>query len=170
LGSIFSLSPSANGPAAKLMRRLRAAPLSPPEAEPPRATASLGRVDAFLDQLVELPLAEWLVIGEAVVAARERVPVRQRAWDELEAKLVSGRLGVTVWSVRDAVDTAAHIATRESHQWSRQERGTFAAAHGAAEVAALALLARDELPTETYRALTVPFTACIDAAESTHRG
>ncbi len=168
LGSLFSLSPSANGPAAKLMRRLRAAPLSPPAAEQP--PASLGRVDAFLDHLVELPLAEWLAIGEAVVAARERVPVRQRAWDELEATLVSGRLGVTMWCVRDAVDTAAHIATREAYRWSRQERGTFAAAHGAAEVAALALLARDDLSTETYRALTVPFAACIDAAESNHRG
>jgi hypothetical protein len=75
-----------------------------------------------------------------------------------------------MWSVRDAVDTAAHIATREAHQWSRQERGAFAAAHGAAEAAALALLVREHLPTETYRALTVPFAACIDAAKSTHRG
>jgi len=170
LASASSFPPSPNGRAASLVRRPRVAHLSPPDAEQAVAPASAECVDAFLDQLVELPLIQWLVIGAALVAARDRVPVRQRAWDELEAALVSRRLGVAIWSVRDAVDTAAHIVTRETHQWSRQQRGAFAAAHGAAEGAALAVLARDDLPPETYRALTAPFATCVAVAESTHRG
>ena len=151
------------------MRRLRAAQLSAPEALAEDLSApSLERVDAFLDRLVELPLASWLAVGESVVADRERLPVRQRAWDELEAKLVHGQLGMTIWSVRDAVDTAAYIACHESHGWSRREREVFAAAHGAAEAAALALLARDHLSKETYRALTAAFTPWLVFAESTH--
>ena len=170
LASIFSFSPSAKGRTAKLVRRLRAVQLSPLDAQQLPTPSSLGRVDAFLDQLVELSLANWLAIGEAVVSARELVPVRQRAWDDLEAKLVGGRFGLVVWSVRDAVDTAAYIASRESRRWSRHERETFAAAHGAAEVAALALLARDDLTAEIYRALTTPFATVIGLGESVQRG
>jgi hypothetical protein len=165
--SIFSLSSSA-ARAAKLARRLRASQPSPLEVDQP-SQARRG-VDAFLDRLIELPLAEWLAIGELIVVDRDHVPVRRRAWDELEAKLRTGRLGVAAWSIRDAVDTAAYIATCESHRWTRHERGAFAAAHGAAEAAALALLARDDLPAEIYRSLTAPFAACVAGADSTHSG
>lgn len=165
LASILSLSASSTGRAATLARRLRAAQHPPPEVGQP--ATSLGCLDGFLDRLVDLPLAEWLAIGESVVADRDRLPVRQRAWDELEAKLLSDRFGLAVWRVRDAVDTAAHIASRELHDWSRAERGMFAAAHGAAEAAALALLARDVLSTETYHALTAPFASCLVVAGST---
>lgn len=165
--SIFSLLPSSHGRAAKLARRLRALPFS--GSAQPREMAPLGSVDTFLDQLVDLPLAEWLMIGEALVADRDHVAVRRRAWDELEETLLRSRLGLAVWEIRDAVDTAAFIATRESHRWSRHERRTFAAAHGAAEAAALALLVRGDLPTDTYRALTAPFAASIAVAEATQR-
>ena len=166
LASIFSLSVSSASGAAKLVRRLRASQFPSPQAERGDAE-SVACLDAFLDRLIELPLAEWLAIGNSVVAERDRVFVRQQAWNELEAALLHGRFGVAVWRVRDAVDTAAYIAARESHTWSRHERGTFAAAHGAAETAALALLARDHLSPVTYGALTGPFAACISVAQST---
>ena len=153
-----------------LVSRISVVPPAEAEAESWSAGAALVCVDAFLHRLVDLPLAHWLAIGEALVADREYVPVRQRAWDKLESDLNDRRLGVAAWQVRDAVDTAAHIASRESHHWLSHDRACFAAAHGAAEAAALALLARDQLPIETYRALTAPFAACVAAAESARRG
>ena len=163
LASIFSPS-SSNAHAAKLARHLRALP--PRDGEQQPAVGVLGRVDAFLDHLVELPAAEWLAIGEDLIADRNGVPVRHRTWAELEAILLRGRFGLAVWKVREAVDTVAFLATREWPRWSRHERRLFAAAHGAAEAAALALLARDELPADAYRALIAPFANCVAAMES----
>ncbi|HKW10962.1 MAG TPA: hypothetical protein VJO33_11335 [Gemmatimonadaceae bacterium] len=163
LASIFS-PPSSNANAAKLARHLRALP--PRDVEQLQLPGVPGPADAFLDQLVELPSAKWLAIGEALVADRDGIPVRQRSWEEVDATLIRGRLGLAVWRVREAVDTVAFLATREWPRWSRHERRVFAAAHGAAEAAALALLARDELPVEAYRALTAPFASCVPATES----
>ena len=126
------------------------------------------RLDAFLNQLVVLPLASWLMIGEALVAAQDNVFVRQRAYHELETSLARKRLGVAVWMVRDAVDTAACLAARAPHAWSRQDRAAFAAACAGAETAALALLAHNELQSETFSSLLAPFATVAETSEGNH--
>jgi hypothetical protein len=72
------------------------------------------------------------------------------------------RFHVAAWYVRDAVETAAFLARRQMYRGSREERCLFAAAHGAAEVATVALLAREHVSTESLCALCAPFVRHLD--------
>jgi len=134
------------------------AELSPSD-EPPSAC-----VNAFVDRLVDLPFFAWLTIGQSVSSEHDGIPVRRAALDALDAldvAIVDHGLGVPAWYVRDAVQTAAFFAARGVAQWSRRERGLFVAAHGTAETAALALLARAHLPAAVLRTLSMSFASYI---------
>ena len=122
----------------------------------------LLNVDAFLDRLVELPLSTWLTIGAELMADRDGLVVRQRAWSDVEAAIARFGLGITVWHLRDAVHTAAYLVSRHISCWSREERCRFAATHGAADAAAASLLAHAHIPVECLRVLYRPFAASID--------
>lgn len=123
----------------------------------PNDVPALETVNAFVDLLVGLPLAAWLDIGRSISSDREGLRARRDAWDQLDTTITAQRLGLSAWYVRDAVETAAFLASRCTPRWSAEERRMFAAAHGAAETAALALLARVHLSAETLGILCAPF-------------
>ena len=162
------LKPAATSPelAVKLVRQLRAAhPVRrlPREdiAFPDTSVALTSRANAFLDRVAEWPLTMWLDTGRALVTDRAALPVRQAAWEALDAVLASSGLGFAAWSMRDAVETLAFLKTRELCEWTPTERRYFASAHGAAEAATLAVLARDYLRDEEFQALVAAFAQCV---------
>jgi hypothetical protein len=121
------------------------------------AETALDSVSEFLDGLVELPVASWLTIGRALMADREQLAVRQAAWSEVEEAIAAHNLAPAAWEVREALETAVFLVSRPVQCWSREERCQFAATHGAAEAAALALRARAHVRPETARTLCSPF-------------
>ena len=122
---------------------------------------ALGGVNAFADQLVDLPLSTWLAIGESIAADRDGLAVRRNAWHAVETAIGDHGLGVSAWYVRDTVETAAFLVSRGTWQWSGHERRVFAAAHGGAESAALALLARAHLSADVLSVLLAPFVGSL---------
>jgi len=162
---IRSFRSSTTTESARLVHRVRSPRTAEPEANVPLGdTASCAydpKLAAFLDRLLELSVVDWIRIGRSLIADRDALLVRQRAWALLEAAIADHRLGVAAWEIRDAIDTAACLATRGARGWSRDTRGCFASTHGAAEAAALALLARGHLRADAVAALTTPFAALI---------
>ena len=120
--------------------------------------SSLKAVDTLVDRLCDLPLAAWLVIGHAVIADRVGASARAVAFARLETAIASRGLQIAAWHVRDAVDTAAFTAASGITHWTRANHRAFAAAHAAAEDAALALLVGDALSAPDRRVLAAPFT------------
>ena len=119
---------------------------------------ALDRVNAFVDRLAELPARAWIEIGRA----RMSTPADDRhgiAFALLEATIGAHEMGVTAWYVRDAVETAAFLAASAMPRWTREERRAFVAAQGAAEDAALALLARSYLAQADFDLLFASFGA-----------
>lgn len=152
--------------AVKLVRQLRAVHSereAPREyaARPHPSAALVSRVNEFLDRLAELPLTIWLATGRALSIDRAAIGVRQRASEALDVAIGSHGLGFTAWSMRDAVETVAFVKARELREWVPAERRYFAAAHGAAETATLAVLAREHLSDEDFRVLVAAFGQCI---------
>jgi hypothetical protein len=121
--------------------------------------ASLEPVDEFIDRAAGLPRAAWLQIGRTLMQGEEGS--RSTARLLLEAAIADHRLGIMAWNVRDGVDTAAYYAGGSSAGSSRDERRAFAAAHAAAEGAALAFLVRDHLASDDVAQLQAPFACCL---------
>ena len=162
--AIFSLWQAERAAAGSRQHRTARLPLpraivsDPKFAEKP----ALASVSEFVDSLVEVPLETWLAIGRNLVADRNGLAVRQAGWGKVETAVREGDLGLAAWSVRDALDTVAFLASRHASRWSREERCAFAATQGAAEAAALALLVRARIRDETVRALCAPFADSIE--------
>jgi hypothetical protein len=131
---------------------------------PIREQPPVTQVNAFVDWLASLPLALWLDVGRSVASERTRVMARGSAWEELQRALCAQELQIGAWFVRDAVETAAFLASHSVRRWSAADRRWFAAAHGAAETAALALLARPFLEAEQFEALCEPLAARTDCS------
>jgi hypothetical protein len=126
----------------------------------PIAAAPFERANAFADRLAELPIEEWLAIGNTLlrVAGAAR---RGHALSLVDAAIIEHGLAVHAWYLRDAVETSAHAACDQRLRWTRTERIAFAAAHGAADAAALTLLAGNHLPAGDVRLLCEPFAEVI---------
>jgi len=123
------------------------------------AALELGSVSAFIDGLVELPVSSWLTIGRELMADREGLAVRQAAWTDVEEAIAAHSLALAAWEVRDALETAVCLVSRAVQRWSRDERCQFAATHGAADAAALALRASAHVRPDCVRVLCSPFGA-----------
>jgi hypothetical protein len=164
------LTLSRSAPARRRSRRERPAP------RPPWALATADGCDvagcaAFLDRLNAMPRAAWLEIGRRVlVLPAAGHPARAAAVAALDALVVGRRLAVTAWLVRDAVETAFHLARgapscpRPGGRWRAPvgpptDRPLLRAAYDAARITALAHLARPWLSREQYVALLAPFVA-----------
>ena len=119
---------------------------------------SVAQANDFTDWLAELPPAAWLEVGRSIVGDRPQGAARDTAWTALQAAVADEDLRIAAWCVRDAVDTSAFLASRAARRWSNVERRLFAAAHRAAESAALALLAGSLLPVDYFMILYGPFT------------
>lgn len=126
----------------------------------------LERIGALLDCLAELPLSVWLEIGRSVVADRTGLESREAARAILDARIVERHLGVPAWYARDAVRTAAFLASQSATGLLRSDLEIFAASHHAAEGAVLAMIARAHLPTAAFETLCAPFAEQISANDS----
>jgi hypothetical protein len=92
---------------------------------------------------------------------REQSVVRQAAWCAVEEAIAAHGLALAACEVRDALETAIFLVSRPVQRWSRVERCQFAATHGAAETAALALRAGAHVRPGTIRTLCSPFTPFV---------
>lgn len=104
-----------------------------------------------------MPLDDWLDIGRRLVGDELGAAARAAAWTALDAVVAERQLGVAMWHVRDAVATAAFLATRRVPRMSRGERRALVATQSAAEETAIAMLARMHLRPADYETLATPF-------------
>ena len=125
---------------------------------------ALGPVNEFADRLADFPVDEWLAIGRGLLTDRDHHASRAMSYATLESMLNDHGLAIAAWYVRDAVETSAYYATHSTRYWNSSGRRAFAAAHGAAEEAALALLARESLPAEDFELLSAPYVRLINRA------
>jgi hypothetical protein len=125
-----------------------------------RDDLAMEHVDAFVDALAALPFEQWIGVGRALNDPWTERPTRSTAWAILQAILAQQGQLVPAWYVRDAVDTAVFLGTNAACR-SRTARLLVAAAHGAAEEAALALMAGAALPRADFTVLYAPFAALI---------
>lgn len=125
-----------------------------PEDEP-----GLADVDVFVDRLAELPIDVWLDVGRSLLGHNSTVGQRATAFAILEATIGAYGLGLAAWYTRDAVETSAFLASKSVSRWTSEGRCTFAAAHAAAEDAALAVLARDKLAARDFALLVAPYAS-----------
>ena len=154
------LLPPDNAAGTSLRRRATLALLPPLSSELPATTeAALDAAMRFMDRLVELRLRDWLAVGRRLIADREGLAVRQRAWMEVDAAIGAHGLALAAWHMREALETAAFLVSQTASRWTREERRQFAATQGAAEAAALALLAQTHTRTDTVRTLWEPFAS-----------
>ena len=150
-----------------LLRRMRTGRLPLPREVAgltPEDLPALAPVDAFADGLAELPLTSWLSIGQSLVDSASVSALRATPYAILEATINDRGLAIAAWYVRDAIETSAYYVSPPLRRWTRMERRCFAAAHAAAEEAALAMLARAFLSSEDFDALCAPFASLIDGA------
>jgi len=118
---------------------------------------ALAAANAFVERVGDLPLTSWLAIGRAVMAAGVDSAEGAASWTNVERAIADHRLELAAWHVRDAVETIAYVASHSTALLSRADRRVFAAAHGAAEEAALAVLVRRHLPDGDFDRLCAPF-------------
>lgn len=123
----------------------------------------LGRVNAFVDRLSELPRETWVAVGRRLAENVELQGRRATARLLLDAAIADRGLSLAAWYVKDAVETSAFLAARTAVGMTRSERRAFACAHGAAEVCALALLTERSLPVSDFETLYRPFADEVPA-------
>ena len=117
---------------------------------------ALALAKAFVEGLCDLPLESWLAIGRAVMTRRTAIGYTS-AWSAVENAIAKQGLSLAAWHVRDDIETLAYLASHSSAPVSRADRPVFAAAHGAAEDAALALLVREHVSAADVDLLSAPF-------------
>ncbi len=150
-----------------VLRRMRTGRLRlPPEVA--EATSqqepALGAVNAFADRLADLSGWAWIAVGRTLMKDPSAYAMRATPYAILEATINDRGLAVAAWYVRDAIETSAFYASQTMARWTPSDRRAFAAAHAAAEEAALALLAREFLPATDRDALCAPFESFVREA------
>ena len=141
----------------KVSKPIKRLPLPPhvtlmTEAQEP----ALALAKAFVDGLGDLPLESWLAIGRAAMVNRGG-PAYAGAWSAVEHAIANQNLALAAWHIRDEIETLAYLASHSGVPIWRSDRAAFAAAHGAVEDAALALLVRDYLSADDVDRLCAPF-------------
>jgi hypothetical protein len=151
----------------KLLTRGRRLPLPPRVAQMTAADEpALALSKAFVEGLCDLPLENWLAIGRAVMAIRTSAGYAD-AWSAVERAIAKRDLALAAWHMRDEIETIAYVVSHVGAPLSRANRPAFAAAHGAAEDAALALLVRGCVSAMDIDLLCTPFASTIVAPSST---
>ncbi len=166
-GARASTPPLVAGDSVLPLRRVRSGRLPLPQRVThltPDDEPALGLVNEFADGLAEFPVDEWLAIGRDLLTDRDHHASRAMSYARLESTINDRGLAIAAWYVRDAVETSAYYATHSTRYWNSSGRRAFAAAHGAAEEAALALLARASLPAEDFELLSAPYARLINRA------
>jgi hypothetical protein len=125
---------------------------------------SARAADAFIDRLAAQPLSRWLDLGRVLVSDRSGLRERQRAWRRVDSVIAAHALSVSAWYIRDAVDTIVFLCSCERQRWTGDERLALAAAHAAAEAAALSLLVQGLADEREVELLCAPFGPKAEAA------
>jgi len=144
----------------------------------PESVANLTSADepallltnAFVDRLADLMPTQWLDVGDRLVTNQDAFALRSTSRAIMDATIADRRLGLAAWRVRDAVETIAYLANHAAPGLARGDRRLFAAAHAAAEDAALAVLTREHLAAEYFAGLSAPFASCTDAISPIRAG
>lgn len=116
-------------------------------------------LEQWLDALGELPLEEWVRIGERFASHEHGFVTTTRACRRVEKAIDQQKLEVTAWLVRDLVETATYPVQRELARRPRRVRAQFALARMAAEWTALAMACQASLQPADREVLCAPFTA-----------
>jgi hypothetical protein len=122
--------------------------------------AAFTATKAFVEQLCDLRLDGWLAIGRALIASRG-VTTYMSVWSTVEQAIAKCDLGLVAWHVRDDVETVAYLVSHAGAPLARSDRAVFAATHGAAENAALALLVQSSISSADLELLYAPFWAQV---------
>jgi hypothetical protein len=110
----------------------------------------------FTDRLAGLEMEQWLTVA---ASAEQEAPARSSALALTEALINDSGLGVEAWSVLDDVTACApDVASRVT---TRRMLILLAAAHQAANAAALALLVRPLLHPGDFDVLYRPFASVL---------
>jgi len=123
-------------------------------------------LEQWLDTLRELPLEEWIHIGERCASHEHASLAAMRACARLERAIAEHELDVTGWLVRDLVETATYHVRREMSHQPRRVRHQLVAARRAAEWAALAMACGAWLQPEDHNLLRAPFAPPSRARDS----
>ena len=123
---------------------------------------ALALVKEFVEQLCSLPLDGWLAIGHGVMNNR-CTAAYSNAWHAVQQAIARNDLGLAAWHVRDEIETLAYVASHSGAPLSRANRPVFAAAHGAAEDAAMSLLVGAEISLADLELLSAPFASQLPA-------
>jgi hypothetical protein len=129
---------------------------SPGPLADPSSGVALDAAQSFVERLADLPALAWLEVGRALLRDRSSNTPRVTACAMLAATIKGRGLAVAAWYACDAIETSAFYASR-AKRWTPSERRALAAAHAAAEDAALALLARQFVPAADCATLVAPF-------------
>lgn len=116
-------------------------------------------LEQWLDALGELPLEEWIRIGERCASREHEFVTTTRACRRVEKAIDQQKLEVTAWLVRDLVETATDHVRRDMARRPRRVRAQLAVARMAAEWAALAMACQASLQPADREVLSVPFAA-----------
>jgi hypothetical protein len=138
---------------------------SPGPLADPSSGAGIDAARSFAERLADLPAGAWLELGRALLRDRLLNPPRATASAILGATINGRGLAVAAWYVCDAIETSAFYASH-ARGWTPGDRRAFAAAHAAAEDAALALLARRFVPVADWATLIAPFESLAREALS----
>ncbi len=123
----------------------------------------LEAVRSFAERLADLPTRAWLEVGHSLLRDPSSHASRATAYALIEATINGRGLAVAAWYACDAIETSASYADRASC-WTRSDRRAFAAAHSAAEDAALALLAAPFVAAADRATLIAPFDRLVREA------
>ncbi len=119
-----------------------------------RREPALAAVNTLADAS---PAAGRLAQGRPGAGRRSpRSTPRVTSYAILEATINDRGLAVAAWYVRDAIETSAYYASHSIVKWTSKERRAFAAAHAAAEDAALSILSQAYLQRRGCRGALRP--------------
>ncbi len=118
--------------------------------------SSAQRLEAWLDMLGELTLADWADIGR-VCEDPGVLAAMTRGCKAVESVVADRELDVTAWLVRDHVETVTHAIRVAAARQPRRRRARLAVARMAAEWAALSMAMDAWLAPADRDALRAPF-------------
>ncbi len=126
--------------------------------------SSLAVAMAFVGRIAELRGADLVDVGKRIQAPKRAWAAHSAARQGLLSALWHRELTWAVWSVRDAMETAAFLARRTGQGLTAHERPSFELGCAAATETALGLLVTAHLPAADLDALYAPFEGLVPRA------
>jgi hypothetical protein len=117
-------------------------------------------VSEFVDRVSQLPLAEWIAVGQVAASCQSVAPTPAHVHAQVQQALANKHLLLRAWEIRDAIDSLA-LRRREGLRLNAQDIMLITMAGSAMRDAALALLVRDDLAATVVEAQCAPCAALI---------